>query len=302
MRVVSLLPSLTEIVCALGARDTLVARSHECDFPEGLGPLPVLTAAKLDATAPSAEIDARVRELVTNGLSVYRVDAEALRDAAPELVLTQEHCEVGAASLGDVETALQSWTGARPRVVSVAPTDLAGVWRSIQTVADALGRAEAGEALLASLTDRVTTIGEERGAAERPRVLCVEWSEPLMSAGNWIPELVAIAGGTPLLAQAGAHSPWLEPDALAQSEADCVIVMPCGYDLERTRAELPILEALPGWSALPAVQRGRVAVVDGNQYFNRPGPRLVESLEILCEILSPDRADFGHAGRGWEWA
>ncbi|MEM7410762.1 MAG: ABC transporter substrate-binding protein [Myxococcota bacterium] len=299
-RVVSLLPSTTEIVCALGLRDTLVGRSHECDFPKGVEALPPLTEPKLDADAPSRVIDDRVRELVGEGLSVYRVDADRLRELAPDVILTQTHCEVCAASVGDVEAALQDWVGGRPEIVALQPNTLADVWDDVGRAAAALGAASAGDALRARLTDRVTELGERAaGGASRPRVATIEWIDPWMAAGNWVPELVSIAGGEELFGSAGSHSPWLELDALRGADPDTLVVMPCGFGLERTRSEFaPAAGAL---ASLRAVREGRVALTDGHQYFNRPGPRLVESLEILCEILQPERFPARHEGAGWEW-
>ena len=297
-RIVSLLPSLTEIACALGLRERLVGRSHECDYPPGVAELPVCTEPKFEVTGTSGEIDERVRALVRDGLSVYRVDPERLRALRPDLVLTQDHCEVCAASRSDVEAALRSLTGAAPLLLSVAPATLSEVWASFAAVAEAAGVPERGAALAAELTERVGNLGEQTASlGTRPRLACVEWLDPLMSAGNWMPELVALAGGRSLLGRTGAHSPVIRFEELA--DADAILVLPCGFDLPRTRSELPLLTARPGFAALRAARAGRVYVADGNQYFNRPGPRLVESLEILAEILHPDRFAFGHEGRGW---
>jgi iron complex transport system substrate-binding protein len=300
MRIVSLLPSLTEVACALGLREQLVGRSHECDYPPGVEALPALTEPKFRVDGSSGEIDERVRRLVRDGLSVYRVHAEALRTLQPDLVLTQDHCEVCAASLGDVEAALCSFTGAAPRVVSVAPGTLTEVWDSFAAVAAAAGVPERGATLAAALTERIVRLGEETASlAARPRLACVEWLDPLMSAGNWVPELVALAGGRSVLGETGAHSPTIRFEELAAADPDAILALPCGFDLARTRAELPLLTRRPGFAALRAARAGRVYVADGNQYFNRPGPRLVESAEILAEILHPERFAFGHEGRGW---
>lgn len=304
-RIVSLLPSATEIVCALGLRDALVGRSHECDFPvgaaDGVDTLPVCTAAKIDAAQPSRAIDDQVKRAVRDALSVYDVHAERLRELAPDVLVTQDQCEVCAVSLADVEGALADWTGVAPRVVSLSPQTLADVWGDIQRVADALGVPERGRTLRTELTERVSEIGEtSAGLRTRPVVAGIEWIDPLMGAGNWVPELVALAGGRAALGKAGEHSPWIDFDALTDANPDAIAILPCGFDLARTRAELPPLLAQPGWSDLPAVRAGRVFLLEGNQYFNRPGPRLVESLEVLAEILHPDTFRFGHEGTGWE--
>ncbi|MGH7289437.1 MAG: cobalamin-binding protein [Myxococcota bacterium] len=301
-RVVSLLPSLTEIVCALGAGDRLVGRSHECDHPQSVARLPVLTAPHFasEAEDSSRTLDARVRDLVQRALSIYAVDADRLRTLAPELILTQDQCRACAASLADVEAALASWIGRAPRVVSVAPRSLGEAFEDVRRVAEALGLAAEGEALLARLTARISTIGERAGGGTRPRVAVIEWLDPLMAAGHWLPELVAIAGGEPLLASSGLRSRWIAWQQLAAADPDVIVVTPCGFPIARTRREIGLLRALPGWHALRAATSEQVFLADGNQYFNRPGPRLVESLEILAEILAPERFAFGHEGRGWE--
>ena len=300
-RIASLLPSTTEIVCALGQQAALVGRSHECDWPPGVAALPVLTEPKLDAKAASAVIDERVRQLVRDGLSVYRVDAERLRALAPSVVLTQNQCDVCAASPKDVEAALREWTGGRPRVVSLAPRTLGDVWDDLVTVAAALGVRERGEALARELAWRITNVSERTlRIRPQPRVAAIEWIEPLMAAGNWMPELVALAGGTSVFGEVGAHSPWLAWEALRAADPDVIVVLPCGFDLARTRAEMAALASQPGFGELRAVREGRVFLTDGNQYFNRPGPRLVESLEILAEILHPQEFPAKHRGSGWE--
>jgi len=300
---VSLLPSLTEWVCALGAESRLVGRSHECDQPATVGRLPALTAPRFAGAeeAPSRAVDERVRALVRDALSIYRVDAERLRALAPELILTQDQCRACAVSLGDVEAALASWLGRAPRVLSVAPHSLGDVFEDGRRVAEALDARAEGEALLAALTARITTIGERAGGrANRPRVAVIEWLDPLMVAGHWLPELVAIAGGEPVLASTGRPSRWIAWDELRAADPDVIVVTPCGLALARTRREQALLTALPGFRALRAAWGEQVFLADGNLHFNRPGPRLVESLEILAEIVAPERFHFGHEGRGWE--
>lgn len=302
-RIVSLLPSATEIVCALGFGDQLVARSHECDFPPHIAGLPALTEAKLDDSAPSGAIDDAVKALVAAGSSVYRVDAERLQRLAPDVIVTQDQCEVCAVSTGDLEQALASLIGNAPRLVSLSPNTLGDVWVTFTDVAAALGAPERGQSLATELANRITEVAERAQAQRtRPTVACIEWLDPLMAAGNWVPELVTLAGGINLLGAPGAHSPWLEAEALAEADPDVIVVMPCGFDLARTRAEFERAAREPAWQALRAVREGRVAIVDGNQYFNRPGPRLVESLEILAEILHPDEFDSTRLETAWQRA
>lgn len=301
MRVVSLLPSLTEIVCALERGDKLVGRSHECDMPRGVRGLPICTRPLLDPAARSRLIDDRVKDLVQNALSLYEVDADRLRSLEPDVVLTQDHCEVCAASTADVERALADWTGKRPALISVAPSDLRGVFDSVRTIGRALGAERRARDLIRAWTGRITDIGEQSAAVgRRPRVACIEWLDPLMSAGNWIPEMVRIAGGEPLFGESGAHSPWLEWEVLREADPDVLVVFPCGFEIPRIRSEIGALTSLPGFAELRCVRDDRAFLADGNAFFNRPGPRLIESLEILADIVHPTTFDFGHAGGGYE--
>jgi iron complex transport system substrate-binding protein len=300
MRIASLIASSTEIVCALGFGDDLVGRSHECDYPESVKRLPALTEPKLPTDGTSYEIDQRIKAILQEGLAVYRVFADKLEAVRPEVIVTQSQCEVCAVSLSDVEDAVCRMVSSQPRIVSLEPNDLAGVFRDIRKVAEALGAPERGARLVASLRERMAAVeSTARRLASRSRVACIEWIEPLMSGGNWMPELVAMAGGASLFGQAGKHSAWLDWDDLRTADPDVVFVSPCGFDIPRTLAEMPLLEKLPGWHELRAVREDRVIVADGNQYFNRPGPRLVDSLEILAEALHPGALPPRHRGSGW---
>ena len=302
MRIVSLIASATEIVAALGCEDQLVARSHECDFPPSVGKLPVCTGPKFDIHGSSAEIDRRVKEILQNALSVYRVDADKLRALRPDVIVTQSHCEVCAVSLKDVEQATCDWLESQPRIVSLAPNALADLWNDIVRVAEALGLPQRGHELVAKLQERMASISRRaRGISPPwPTVACIEWIDPLMSAGNWMPELIDMAGGVNLFGVAGQHSPHMTWDQLFARDPDVIIAMPCGWDIPKSRQEMAALTAKPEWPMLRAVKEGRVVVTDGNQYFNRPGPRLVESLEILAEVLHSEAFHFGHEGVGWE--
>jgi iron complex transport system substrate-binding protein len=299
-RVVSLISSATETVVALRCTDRLVGRSHECDFPQGILTLPVCTSSKIDVHARSAEIDRQVKSLVADAVSIYAVDAEALDRLRPDLVITQTQCAVCAVSLEDVERALCSVVTSRPKIVAVEPHDLAGIWENFRQIAAALGVDAAGETLVESSRQRLAAIQQRiLHCLLRPTVACIEWIDPLMAAGNWVPELVEIAGGTNLLGTAGKHSPWMTWEELVARDPDVIVIMPCGWGVDRARAEMSPLTNRPEWPRLRAVQTGRVAVTDGNQFFNRPGPRIVESAEILAEILHPDVFEFGHREHGW---
>ena len=300
-RIVSLLPAATEIVCALGAADRLVGRSHECDFPPEIHGLPACTSAKLEADASSGEIDRQVKNLLRETVSIYRVDNAKLKELQPDIIITQAQCEACAVSLAEVEAAVAGWLGHRPQILSLSPNRLTDIWEDIRRVGTALGLADGGRGALAPLKNRVVNIIEKTCVLkQRPTVACVEWIEPLMAAGNWVPELVELAGGANVAGEPGKHSPWMDWETLRGLDPEIIVVMPCGFDIARTRREMAALVQQPGWSKLRAVKKHRVLLTDGNQYFNRPGPRLVESLEILAEILHPDRFDFGHRGKGWE--
>jgi iron complex transport system substrate-binding protein len=300
-RIVSLIASATEIVCALGFEEQLVGRSHECDYPASVQRLPICTQPKFDPDGTSYEIDQRVKAIVQEGLSVYRVDGEKLREMEPDVIVTQSHCEVCAVSLRDVERAVCAWLRACPQLVSLAPNNLADIWTSIEQVADALRVPERGQELIERLQRRMQAIAERtRGLADWPTLACIEWIDPLMAVGNWMPELIEMAGGVNLFGLAGQHSPWMTWEELHTADPDAILLLPCGFDIARTRRDLPVLTRKPEWPSLRAVRAGRVFLADGNQYFNRPGPRLVESLEILAEILHPDVFAFGHEGEGWQ--
>jgi iron complex transport system substrate-binding protein len=299
-RIVSLIASATEIVCALGLEEQLVGRSHECDFPPSVQRLPVCTEPKFDVTGSSADIDRRVKAVLQDALSVYRVHTDMLRALRPDVIVTQSQCEVCAVSQRDVEEAVGQWLDGRPRIVSLAPNALADVWDDMRRVAQALNVAERGDELVGRLQQRMTAIADRAQAlSRRPTVACIEWIDPLMAGGNWMPELVEMAGGVNLFGAAGRHSPWLTWERLQERDPEVIVVMPCGFDLECTRRDMPILAGHPGWESLQAVRAGRVFLADGNQYFNRPGPRLVESLEILAELCHPEAFAFGHEGSGW---
>lgn len=297
MRIVSLISSATEIICSLGLGEFLVGRSHECDFPEWVKQLPVCTEPKFDISGSSSDIDRRVKETLRDSGSVYRVFEDRLNELRPDLIVTQTQCDVCAVSLRDVEAAVSAMVVSRPAVVALQPDSLADVWADMQRIADAAGAAERGHTLVASLQERMQAISDRANHwGRKPTVACIEWIDPLMAAGNWVPELVAMAGGINLFGEAGKHSPWMSWDDLVRADPDVIVVMPCGFDLPRTRSEMTALSRRPEWSQLRAVQFSRVWICDGNAYFNRPGPRLVEALEMLAEAVTPQAFAFGHAG------
>ena len=291
-RIVSLLPSATEIACALGAGPDLVGISHECDFPPELRGVPVLTSSRVATGSSSASIDAEVRALVQDALSIYAVDQQRLAALAPDLILTQDLCRVCAVSLSDVQSAVARLSQRNEvQIVSLQPTRLRHVMQDIETVAQALGRPEQGRDLRASLEARIARIAERaQQARSRPRVASVEWLEPLMLGGTWLPELIELAGGEALAARPGEPAPTLTLTQFATLRADVVLIKPCGFDVERTLLERELIDASLLRQLAPSA---RALVTDGNAFFNRPGPRLVESLEILAAAVHPELfADF----------
>ncbi len=297
-RIVSLLPSATEIVAALGLGENLVGRSHECDFPAGVEKLPILSAPKIRTDGSSLAIDKRVRAVLEEGLSMYEVDEERLRELDPDFVLTQTQCAVCAVTPDDLDAALCDWTG-RARLLSLEPDNLDDVWREIREVGRALGVSEAGDKLVDGALARLAALRERTASLRRPTVATIEWIDPLMAGGNWMPELIETAGGNNLFGENGVHSPCLDWVTLDTADPEFILVTPCGFDIERSVVELRHLAGRPEWEALSAFKNGRVYVIDGHQFFNRPGPRLVESAEIVAEILHPEHFDFGHRGADW---
>jgi iron complex transport system substrate-binding protein len=299
-KIVSLLPSATEIVCALGLEKNLVGRSHECDFPASIRHLPICSEANFPDNLSSLAIDFKVKEILADALSVYTVNREQIKQLTPDFVITQAQCEVCAVSLKDVEEALENYLDKEARIISLQPNSLGDIFNDITSVAIALDVPDAGNTLLEDLNERVDIIRHKLKFIEnKPTVACIEWLEPLMLSGNWLPGLVSIAGGTSVLTEQGKHSPYVEWDDIRLQDPEVVIVMPCGFPVERTLKEIDILLQLPGFSELKAVKNNRVYIADGNQYFNRPGPRIVDSIEILAEIIHPKQFVFGYEGSGW---
>ena len=286
-RIVSLLPSSTEIVCALGLTANLVGVSHECDYPSDIVGLPVLTEPKLNPKGTSREIDNRVQEIVQDGLSVYRLHTDTLEDLKPDLIVTQDHCEVCAVSLSEVKEAVQCFIEREINLVSLHPANIGDIWKDIKRVAAATGREQCAEKLIDSYQSRFERLKERTRNLPKYRIACLEWLDPLMVAGNWVPELVDIAGGEQSFVHSGKHSSWLDWEELVEFQPDVIALMPCGFKIPQSLVDLPILTNHPLWQELPAVQNNRVYITDGNAYFNRPGPRIVESAEILAEILHP---------------
>ena len=302
-RIVSLLPAATEIVAALGLRRALVGRSHECDEPTGVATLPALTVPRIDAAASSRQIHDQVGRALTGAPSgpassaaLYTLDVDTLATLRPDLVITQAACEVCAIAADDVRDAVHRMK-APPRVLELAPQRLADVFVDILTVGAATGTLPKAREVVARLRARVASVtcrvkARRRQDAERSRVAVVEWLDPPMAAGNWVPELVTLAGGVDVLGKAGEHSHWITWDDVIAADPDVVVLVPCGFTLDRIVAEAETPAIRNRLKMLRAFREGRAYAVDGHHLFNRPGPRLVDSLEVLAEILNPGMFSF----------
>lgn len=301
MRILSLLPSATEIVCALGLGDRLVGRSHSCDFPAGVEALPVCTRTKIHTHLDSQSIHGDVTALLSQALGLYEVRTDLVRSLSPTHIVSQTQCEVCAVTPADLRDALDRWGSVTPEIVSLSAMTLDGVFDDIRRAARSLEVQSEGDRLMAEMKQRMDAIASRvNQSSTRPRVVCIEWLDPLMAAGNWTPELVEMAGGQEMIGRAGQHSPWITWDDLAAADPEIIILCPCGFSIEKTREDLPFLTSRPGWRMLPAVRNGAVFIADGLHYFNRPGPRLVETVETLAEILHPSLSASVLEGVSWE--
>jgi iron complex transport system substrate-binding protein len=297
-RIVSLLASGTELVCALGLGERLVGRSHECDHPSWVTRLPAVSRPTFDITGSSHDIDERVRRRLHAEEPLYEVDDALLTSLAPHVVITQTHCEVCAVSPADLA---HGATGhlVREQVVALRTGSLDGILDGFLDVARVLGRPREGEELVSGLRARMAELVRQTSALERTSVVCLEWIDPVFAMGNWGPELVEIAGGESLLGSPGEHSTTTPWQAVLDANPEVLVIAPCGFGIERTLREMPLLAAQPGWAELRAVASGRVFVADGNLYFNRSGPSVFESAEILAEILHPKAFDPRREGTAW---
>ncbi len=287
MRIVSLLPSATEIVCELGLGGHLVGVTHECDHPPFVKHLPKVTKTLIPHDAASADIDALVRDRLKTQRALYSLDVPTLERLAPDVIVTQALCDVCAVAEAEVTAAAGRLPG-RPRVVNLEPVSVAGVLESIQTVAAAAGVPDRGVAVVNRLRQRITAVANRSaGVLVKPRVVLLEWLDPPFSSGHWTPELIQMAGGEEMLGRAGRPSRTLAWEEVVAAKPDVLLIACCGFTTERTLLDLPSLRTRSGWADLPAVQTGRVYVMDGNAYFSRPGPRLVDSLEIVAHALHP---------------
>jgi iron complex transport system substrate-binding protein len=337
VRIVSLIPSGTEILAELGLLDVIVGRSHECDYPPEILDRPICTQARLNSDTSSGKIHDQVNNLLQSALSIYQIreiqkikcstllpritycadrsttkvehfitgkclKIDVLEKLQPTHIVTQDQCDVCAVTLADVEKAVATLTHSSPQIISLQPNVLKDLWADIERVANVFQ--VNSQYLLENLEARVKIVEQKTKGLSQiehlPNVACIEWTEPLMVAANWIPELVSLAGGKPIFGVTGQPSASLQWEMLLATNPDVIIFMPCGLDLNRTRQEAQLLAHRPDWQKIHANQSGRVYIVDGNSYFNRPGPRLIDSLEIMAEILHPEIFEYGYKGKAWE--
>jgi iron complex transport system substrate-binding protein len=289
MRICSLLPGATEIAYLLGLGDEVVGVTHECDYPPDAQYKPVMVRSAIDQKRMSSrEIDAKVTELLQSGKGLYSIDEQTFVEAAPDVILTQGLCDVCALDYDEVVKASQRLPS-RPKIVSLNPHSLADILEDILRVGSVTGRESIATTLVQNLRERIDKIGM-REPDYRPRVVCLEWFEPLYVAGHWVPEMVALAGGFDLMGRKGEPSHKVEWREVVSANPDVILLMPCGFDVRRTVKESAPLRKLEGWNDLPAVRSGNVYALNGNAYFSRPGPRLVNGLEILARILHAEEA------------
>jgi len=288
MRIVSLLPSATEIVAILGLQDELVGVTHECDYPPGVERLPKVTRTLIPGDAPSAEIDRLVRERLRSARALYTLDVPVLEELRPDLIVTQALCDVCAVAEEEVRAAACGLPG-NPRVLNLEPMSLFQVLDSIREVGTAAGIDRRAESVLDDLTARIQAVSARTARlVRRPRVAFLEWLDPPFSSGHWTPELVRLAGGIDVVGREGEPSRTLGWAEIVDRQPEVVFIACCGFSVERTLVDLPLLRSVEGWEDLPAVRSGRVYVTSGSHYFSRPGPRLVDSLEILANALHPE--------------
>jgi iron complex transport system substrate-binding protein len=288
MRTVSLLPAATEIVGALGLMDDLLAVSHECDFPDEANCRPRVTHCEIFGKGlDSKAIDSWVRDTLRAGGSLYSLDEALLRELRPELILTQRLCDVCAPAYGSVQALAQTLPGP-PRVVNLEPHYLEDMFANVAQVAEAMGQPERAGPVITHLNERVRTVEEVSSGLDRPTVLLLEWADPPFCSGHWGPQLVRLAGGREVLGREGEDSVRVEWDAVLRCDPEVIVLACCGHGVERTLRDVPLLHARPDWQTLRAVRTGRIYVCDGSAYFSRPGPRLVDTLEILAGIIHPE--------------
>jgi iron complex transport system substrate-binding protein len=298
MRIVSLLPSATEILFALGLEHEIVGVSHECDFPPQAKTKPVVIHSRMPHDASPAEIDRLVSEYVHRGESLYAVDAEVLEKLAPDLIVTQDLCHVCAASPDDLATALTRFER-RPEVLCLNPQDLGDVWRDILWVGEESRRGPQAEALVKQIGDRLGALEKQLPqSVDRPRVAFLEWLQPFYVGGHWVPEMIHVAGGVDVLGKVRTPSSRVHLQDIVEAEPEILLIAPCGYSTQLARDEYRSMDLPEQWKAMPAVRNGRIYALEANSYFSRPGPRLITGLEALAKLFHPAIEVSGEAESG----
>ena len=301
MKIVTLIPSATEIVAFFGKKKEIIGKSHECDYPKDLSNIVKLTEPKIRVDGTSKEIHQQIEAILEKSLSVYKVNIEKLKNLDPDFIVTQAHCEVCAVSFSHVENITKEHLGSKTKIISLQPNTLKEVFDDLERVAKNL-KIEFSKTnnLINGLKKRIHNVKITSSKLNKPKILCIEWSEPLMAAGNWIPEMIEIAGGKDILGKKGSDSHWIKFENIIESDPDIIIFIPCGFNLKQTKKDVDtLIKGNNKWKNLRAFKNKNFYITDGNQYFNRPGPRLVESIEILCEIIHPNNFNFGHKNSAW---
>ena len=301
MKIVTLIPSATEIVSFLGQKESIIGRSHECDFPEDLSKIIKLTEPKINVKGTSGEIHKQIEVILEKSLSVYIVHVDELKKLNPDFIVTQSHCEICAVSFSEVENITKEHLGKNTKIISLQPNKIQEVFDDIRRVAKSLKvDNDHNNELINNLEIRLDDIKKKTQNIKKPKILCVEWIDPLMAAGNWIPEMTNIAGGEDILGKIGEDSHWIKFEDIQNQDPDFIVFIPCGFNLNKTNDEVKkLLNKNNDWKKLKAFRNKNLYVTDGNQYFNRPGPRLIDSVEILAEIFHPNTFNFGHQNKGW---
>ena len=298
-KIITLIPSATEIISFLGLDSQLVGVSHECDFPEKVKTLKKLTKTDIKTNVSSYNIHLQIEKILENSLSVYKVDENSLKYLNPDVIITQDQCNVCAVNLSQVKKITSSYLKKEVDIISLKPRSLKNIFENIEYVAKKLNVFNAlNKFKINKLLNRVTDVRQKKKSLKS--VICIEWCNPLMAAGNWIPDMVKIAGGNELVGINDKNSHWIDFKTIRDFNPEVIIFMPCGYNLLQTQRDVASLfENNANWKNLSAYKNKKLYLVDGNQYFNRPGPRIVDSLEILAEIFNPDVFNYGYKGTGW---
>jgi iron complex transport system substrate-binding protein len=300
-KIVTLIPSATEIVAFLGEKEFIIGRSHECDYPKDLNKIPKLTSPKIDVDGTSGQIHKQINVILEKSLSAYKVDIKKLKKLNPDFIVTQAHCEVCAVSFSEVEFIAKEHLGKNTKIISLQPNTLNEVFDDIRRVARDLEiDNDDNNQLIKNLETRLKNIKNKTEKYKKPKIACIEWIDPLMAAGNWIPEMVQISGGEDVFGKKSKDSHWIEFNEIKKYNPEIIIFIPCGFNLKKTNDEVKnLLKLDTRWHDLKAFKNKKIFITDGNQYFNRPGPRLIESLEIFAEIIHPEFFNFEHQNKSW---